>query len=244
MLQHFSGSSTGHIHLIRLLMAFTHGDNHFLLFPWASGNLIDLWKRDPLPQRSVSKIRWLIDQCSGLAAGLAKLHLNSSWPRDRDGKERQLGRHGDIKPHNILWFDHFDGPGCVHEDHLVVSDFGLSIFHSSTANTELTTANNVGRSPTYRPPEVDLGNDPVQQSYDIWSLGCLYLEFISWYLLGYEETKGHGPNSFAKLRIKDDNSHEDKFFMIYNERLEGGSHMAVVKPGVKAVSMNSPKCVA
>lgn len=222
-------------------MAFTHGDNHFLLFPWASGNLIDLWKRDPLPHRSIAKVQWLIDQCSGLAAGLAKLHLNSSWPCEQDGRCFQLGRHGDIKPHNILWFDYLDGPDRAHKDHLVVSDFGLSIFHSSSVNTELTTANNVGRSPTYRPPEVDLGNEPIQQTYDIWSLGCLYLEFISWYLLGYEETKGNDTNSFTKLRIKNDTSHEDKFFIISNERLEGASYMAVVKPEAKAVSINSSK---
>ncbi|KAK7920092.1 kinase-like domain-containing protein [Apiospora marii] len=234
VLQHFSGSSTGHIHLIRLLMAFTHGDNYFLLFPWASGNLIDLWKRDPLPIRSLAKVRWLIDQCSGLAAGLAKLHNNNSWRYYHDGKLSQLGRHGDIKPHNILWFDSFDEPGRVHEDHLVVSDFGLSIFHSSAANTELTTANNVGRSPTYRPPEVDLGNGKVQQKYDIWSLGCLYLEFISWFLLGYEETRGNGPNSFSEHRIKKDNAHEDKFFIILNGGPDGGSYKAVVKQEVKA----------
>ncbi|KAK7949226.1 uncharacterized protein PG986_010112 [Apiospora aurea] len=240
VLQHFSGTSTGHPHLIRLLMAFTHGPDQYLLFPWASGNLIDLWRQDPVPQRSTAKVHWLIDQCSGLAGGLAKLHHNNSWDHDQDGRQFQLGRHGDIKPHNILWFESFDGPTEVHKDHLVVSDFGLSIFHSSANNTELTTANNVGRSPTYRPPEVDLGNGPIQQSYDIWSLACLYLEFISWYLLGFEKTRdrtgGTVPDTFVDYRISGDNAHEDKFFTIRQEALERASYGAVVKPEVKMVS--------
>ncbi|KAK8024693.1 kinase-like protein [Apiospora arundinis] len=217
-LQHFSGTSTGHPHLIRLLMAFTHGDNQYLVFPWASGNLIDLWKEEPLPQRSTDKIQWLINQCSGIAGGLAKLHHNRSWDHYQDGKQFQLGRHGDIKPHNILWFENFEGlTQQVHENHLVVSDFGLSIFHSDPCYTELTTANN--------------------QSYDIWSLACLYLEFISWYLLGFEKTRirtgGADPATFLDWRVAGDDSHDDKFFILHRPDAKGGSYGAVVKPEVK-----------
>ncbi|KAK8863431.1 kinase-like domain-containing protein [Apiospora arundinis] len=235
VLQRFSGSSKGHPHLIRLLMAFQHGMRLHLLFPWASGNLYDYWQVYQKPEHSTETTQWLINQCSGLAAGLAKVHNHHSWRHDQHGRQDQLGRHGDIKPLNILWFESFDEPARGQKDHLVIADFGLTIFHSSTGNTELTTANRLrGCSMTYRPPEVDLGNGKILQSYDVWSLACLYLEFVTWYLVGFEktcnETQGPGdPITFVDHRVKGDPTTEDKFFIIRRE-MGNPMHEAVVKP--------------
>ncbi|KAK8086078.1 kinase-like protein [Apiospora phragmitis] len=238
VLQRFNGSQKGHPHLIKLLMAFKHGMEMHLLFPWASGNLYQLWKANPEPKQSNETVQWLIKQCSGLANGLAKLHRHDSWRQDQDGRKDQLGRHGDIKPPNILWFASFDEPTQSQKNHLVLADFGLTIFHSSSGNTELTTANRLrGCSGTYRPPEVDLKNGKIVQSYDIWSLACVYLEFITWYLLGfkktYNETLGSDPVAFADYRSLRDQAHEDKFFTIRKEGDKSGEHESVVKPEVK-----------
>ncbi|KAK8093524.1 Homeodomain-interacting protein kinase 1 [Apiospora hydei] len=237
VLQRFSGESKGHPHLIRLLMAFEHGERLNLVFPWASGNLFTLWKDNPLPEQSTETVRWLVNQCSGLAGGLAKVHRHDSWPFNNKGRRDQLGRHGDIKPLNILWFKTFKDDKKTHNNHLVIADFGLTIFHSSAGNTELTTANRLrGCSRTYRPPEVDLNDGPILQSYDVWSLACLYIEFITWYLLGFDkttnETGGTEPVTFADYRISGDYTREDKFFI----RRESGDPKlfdAVVKPEVK-----------
>ncbi|KAK8078294.1 kinase-like protein [Apiospora saccharicola] len=238
VLQRFSGSRRGHPHLIRLLMAFKHAKKMHLLFPWASGNLFELWAANPEPEQSNEMVQWLINQCSGLAGGLAKVHHHDTWPRDQNGKEDQLGRHGDIKPLNILWFASIDELTQKQKNHLVLADFGLTIFHSASGNTELTTANRLrGCSRTYRPPEVDLGDGKILQSYDIWSLACLYLEFITWYLRGfkmtYNETPGLNPVTFADHRIAGDNTDEDKFFTIRKESDKVDAHEAVVKPEVK-----------
>ncbi|KAK3356735.1 hypothetical protein B0T25DRAFT_516308 [Lasiosphaeria hispida] len=38
----------------------------------------------------------------------------------------------------------------------------------------------------YRAPEVDVPGAILGPSYDIWALGCVYLEFVAWYLRGWE----------------------------------------------------------
>ncbi|KAK8134994.1 hypothetical protein PG984_007006, partial [Apiospora sp. TS-2023a] len=238
VLQRFSGSAKGHPHLIRLLMAFDHGQRLSLVFPWASGNLFTLWKDNPLPEKSTETVRWLVNQCSGLAGGLAKVHRHDSWPFKNKGRTDRLGRHGDLKPLNILWFKSFKEAGQTHKDHLVIADFGLSKFHSPAGNTEITTANHLGGcSRTYRPPEVDLNGGPILQSYDVWSLACLYLEFITWYLLGFDKTTnemgGTGPVTFADYRISGDATGEDKFFIRINGNGDPKLCHVVVKPEVK-----------
>lgn len=179
VLERFSGSNKGHSHLIRLLMAFKHGERYYLLFRWAEGNLVDLWKKHRLSPTSSSDTRWLIKQSLGMADGLRKINCHSSWDQSGSNgtahKDRKYrGRHGDIKPENILWFEK-DGDT---QHHLVISDFGLTRFHSPDSVSRVANRLVGGFSPTYSPPELDL-QEELSQKYDIWSLGCLYLEFLS-----------------------------------------------------------------
>src|SRR5439155_4315316 len=55
---------------------------------------------------------------------------------------------------------------------------------------------------------------PVSRSYDIWSLGCLFLEFITWLLKGSAEISG-----FADFRgrLSSIGINEDNFFTIIND---------------------------
>src|SRR2546430_6866062 len=61
-------------------------------------------------------------------------------------------------------------------------------------------------SPTYEPPECKI-HRPVSRAYDIWSLGCLYLEFITWLLKGSAEIVNFSEfrGSLASTGINDDN---------------------------------------
>ncbi|KAI0000238.1 hypothetical protein F4779DRAFT_150097 [Xylariaceae sp. FL0662B] len=217
VLERFSGSQKGHDHLIRLLMAFQHGKQYYLVFPLAQGNLVDLWSQAQRSPTSLQQSRWVIKQCLGMADGLKKIHRNFSWFKNRntDGNglldvDKNRGRHGDIKPENILCFRN---PG-EDDSRLVISDFGLTRFHSANSVSNVPPDKVGGLSRTYRPPEFDMKSS-ISQAYDMWSLGCLYLEFISWFLLGYDETR----DKFNQARIDDDisNPHnppnqEDKFF--------------------------------
>lgn len=115
------------------------------------------------------------------------------------------GRHGDLKPENILWFKSYDETGQDCLGVLKISDFGLTRFHGTRSKSHV---ESVAVSPTYRPPEFDIASI-VSQSFDIWSLGCVLLEFVTWYLLG-----GEGVDKFSKKRITDDERQirEDVFF--------------------------------
>lgn len=236
VLQRFSGKNKGHPHLIRLLLTYRHGENFHMIFRWADGNLRRFWESHPSPKRHQGRATWMLTQCHGIADGLQKIHGSIS-KGDLSPNDKNTGRHGDIKPENILWFKHHDG----RDNHLLISDFGLSRFHSYKSQSE---DKPPGFSPSYRPPECDLSWLTITVKYDIWTLGCLLLEFITWYLLGFEavnttftearlaDEEGWVPNK--ELRMGGDKSFvEDKFFITYRDRNIIG---AKLKPSVVTVS--------
>ncbi|KAK6067528.1 serine/threonine protein kinase [Seiridium cupressi] len=199
-LERFSRPGCTHKHLIRLLMAFQHGEKYYLLFPWADhGNLLDLWQKKRMSPAKSGDTRWLVEQCLGLARGLSEIHdFNSDRANDThqyspaiSPNERTKGRHGDIKPQNILCFRE-PTEGHVR---LVITDFGLTRFHSddtvsNTRNNEITRL-----SRTYRPPEIDVRRT----------------RFIT----RFQQTH----NKFTNARRNDDKGYvpniiEDKFFNI------------------------------
>jgi serine/threonine protein kinase len=92
-----------------------------------------------------------------------------------------FGRHGDINPANILWFGN---PERVTEDlhgTLQLADFGQAELNSRMSRTKVI---DVPNTLTYRPPESDMKPTVIRQSYDIWCLGCVFLEFVAWILEG------------------------------------------------------------
>lgn len=244
--ERFSASRQGHEHLIRLLAAIEHGTSYYLLFPWAQGTLVNLWQRFRASPESANDIEWMIKQCLGITDGLNRIHsYKSSWNRDDEDRERSLskntGTHGDVKAENVLFFDPpDDGTFSGSKQHLVVSDFGLTRFREKSLKSDP-----MGWSVTYRAPELDMKLG-TSRKYDIWSLGCLFLEFISWFLRGFDATRprsNHKRSSlitFQDVRVEDDVPYgtpykEDKFFNLEQAPGIGNAH-AMVKPSVLKVS--------
>lgn len=99
----------------------------------------------------------------------------------------------------------------------------------------------VAVSRTYRAPEYDIASK-VSPSYDIWSLGCVLLEFVTWYLLG-----GKGVEEFSKRRAAEDSQeiHEDRFFNfvdIAKEDAEPPQMGARAKESVENVGTSALGC--
>jgi serine/threonine protein kinase len=93
-----------------------------------------------------------------------------------------FGRHGDIKPTNLLWFpDSVDSTGM---GTIKICDFGAGEFSTNVSSPSA--ASSISHSPPYRPPEFDQQDSMINNSYDVWTLGCLYLEFITWFMGGSE----------------------------------------------------------
>ncbi|KAF6834519.1 protein kinase domain-containing protein [Colletotrichum musicola] len=176
-------------HLIKLLLTFQHGNTPYLVFEWADGNLEEFWKQRQV-EPSPAATSWMAQQCWGITNAIKRIHGLTTWqkeersanPNSEEMFVKDWGRHGDIKPANILWF-------LTHgkdRDHLVVADLGLTRYHSSLTKSRVKGVD--GWTGTYRAPEIDLSN-PISARYDIWSLGCVFLEFCIWYLLGYDDVE-------------------------------------------------------
>ncbi|KAK4119075.1 kinase-like protein [Parathielavia appendiculata] len=237
VLQRFSGRHEGHPHLIRLLLTYQHKDAYHMTFPWANGNLRDFWENEPAPQRTQDMARWMVTQCFGIADGLQKIH-GDGHVAGLSSNDKNTGRHGDIKPENILWFKTYNGS----DNHLLICDFGLSRFHSyqSQSIDKLP-----GCSPSYRPPECDLYRLRISVKYDIWTLGCLLLDFLTWYLRGWYAVD----TQFTDARLADEGwvpfnpgsisdherpYYEDKFYKL---RDDGKCVSAQLKPSVIKVRL-------
>ncbi|WAO87250.1 Protein kinase domain-containing protein [Fusarium falciforme] len=157
----------GHRHLIKAVAAYRKGPDRCFVFPWAQeGSLRDFW-RNYSASLNEGLVSWAIEQMVGLSDGLRELHKDHT-------------RHGDLKPDNILCFT------SGNERTLVLADVGLAKYHPEYTRdrTKATTTRHGSR--IYEPPEMSAnrGNIVVSRKYDIWSLGCVFLEFTIWLLYG------------------------------------------------------------
>ena len=180
-------SERDHTHLMRLELTYEYQDRYHLLFRWADGNLRDYWEKHSEPSdipRTHAFAVWASKQWQGLAEALMTIH---ECPPDSDiaaddetnhlALQRTYGRHGDIKPENILWFQPHEcnGNQSEFEGKFVISDFGLTEFHRD--ETGLVNPMHVARSPTYSAPEYDV-SETISQSYDIWTMGCVLCKYL------------------------------------------------------------------
>jgi serine/threonine protein kinase len=201
---------TRHPHLIELLFTFRKRDKYHLVFPWADGNLRDYWERNPVPKLTRDLLLWSLEQMAGIASGLARFH---EFTNPVHGHTR-FGRHGDIKAQNILWFRA--------ENVLKVADLGLASVRGRDSRSNIPPST-VADSPTYSPPEIQR-QQPISRKWDIWSLGCLYLEYITYLVLGCPAIA-----TFASLRREASSEYQELFTdEFYTTNYES------VKPSVNA----------
>jgi hypothetical protein len=178
-------------HLVSLLATFKKGGYYYLLFHWASSDLYGFWNTQNT--LSDANVTWLLEQCCGIALGVHYIHeYQSSF--GSDGKtintpnaDRRYGRHTDIKPQNLLVFQKRDDLGDYGT--IQLTDFGLCEFRGEHSRSNIPQAALSGGTATYSPPEACVAHGIISRSYDIWSLGCVYLEFITWYLGGCQYVK-------------------------------------------------------
>jgi len=187
-----------HPHIVRFVtgICLRNKDDadYYLIFEWADGgNLRNLWETNRMPRLSVSLVKEICEQLRGLAGALKTAHY-----LEDDGNSNI--RHGDLKPSNILWFKTNDGIGT-----LKIADWGLA--KENEGGTELRELRNHGTTALYgtkryEAPEIGAPNRketlyldvqdnprPVNtrsRLCDIWSMGCICLEFVIWLFYGYD----------------------------------------------------------
>jgi serine/threonine protein kinase len=135
---------------------------------------------------------WVLKQMRGLADGLHALYDKNC-------------RHGDLKPENILRFTNEGSRGI-----LLIADMGLAKFHIVATRQRDAKSSTSEATFRYAPPEIEDNrfDKPLSRAYDIWSMGCIYLEFLIWILGGqawlqeFNTVGGGGFEKFWELKDK------------------------------------------
>lgn len=181
-LQSLEKPATG---IIECYGSFRQNETYTLVQEMSSGNLFDVMKSEP--PRNPDHILRFWKQISDLSQGLATIH-NMPNPDSHGTQARPF--HGDIKPENILCFKAHDG---TEYERFAFADFGMSLgsAHQTPGGNSLRIRNIDSPSLGLRlnPSEEGISDPTIGQKYDIWCLGTLYLEFVTWFLCGYNEAQ-------------------------------------------------------
>jgi serine/threonine protein kinase len=220
-------------HLLPLQLTYKRGGDFFLIFPWADGNLKAFWKEKRADPSSPQDVRWFLSQCAGIALGLRRIHYLSTFekrvtvPVLDDGNalvldqlnQLQRTRHCDINPENNLWFrEYYTGNSPSLKDYMVIDDFSQTRFIAFHYRPQAR-AQDQDVPATYGAPVLHTHAVSSPRS-DVWSLGCVLLEFTSWFVYGYDK----GINAFTDSRLFDvlesEMLREDKFFSLWQRTSE------------------------
>lgn len=174
-------------HIVTHLATWTQGGRYYMLFPYAQCNLREYMKWVRFGGPTKENIIWLLRQFRGLAEALKGIHdLSGTGALEpapslvtRPLGERKAGYHHDLKPENILFYKFTDT--------FEISDFGSGKVHTYRSGSYNTSSAN--GTLTYEPPEAAKLGSKTSRPYDVWSLGCVFLELLIWAVLGFQEVE-------------------------------------------------------
>ncbi|KAF3007577.1 hypothetical protein E8E13_007329 [Curvularia kusanoi] len=211
-----------HNHIVRLLASWTGPRNsireHCLLFPLARYDLDLYWEKNSIED---TNIRWVAKQVLGMADALKSIHDS---PSEFLQPQRQYGRHGNLTPENILWYDSSHDELGI----LVIADLGESAVDSA-GNQSFVDIPRI--TPRYKAPEYDIEGGVISRASDIWSFGCVLLEFVCWCLEGQNGRQAFDSERYAPYPT---GVMTDMFFDSRPTR--DGTYVVLVKEAVTQVS--------
>lgn len=188
-----------HPNIIELLATYKILDKHSMLFPLAQMDLKDFLKTKPAAPFDDN--RYLFQSMRDLASALETIHNPSIC---------QLGYHRDIKPGNILLIDNV----------FKITDFGLARFkphtNGDTTKSQYCGGDNIYGAPDRIPTDDTVDRPKVGRKYDVWSLGCVFLDLASFVARGPE-----GVEQFRAKRYTKVGCVSDEMYYVENRTPEG-----------------------
>ncbi|KAM7218287.1 hypothetical protein V8F06_006350 [Rhypophila decipiens] len=196
-----------HRHLIKFIASYSQQGRHHLIFGWADGgNLKEFWKkRSHTSLGSLSRpqtVQWAIEQMTGLAGALDKLH--------NPGINGLNCRHGDLKPANVVIATNLKDD-AYDLGRLQITDMGLAKVNDHRTHMRQTSGTH-SITERYQSPEFRFRispDTPTSRSFDVWSMGCIMLEFIVWLLYGGNQLDRFN-GSFPSTFFDEDGNHSDQ----------------------------------
>lgn len=222
-------------HIVSYLAAWEQSNSLFILLPFADCSLRQFLTKSA-PELTPKVVLWFIRQLRGLANGVRHLHnLSRIMPSSTSSLSHSNNKdvlviHLDLRPENILVFN--QSP----DDHdvFMISDFGSGEINSQEAeNSNIldTMIVSADTTLTYAGPDLFL-DGRVFRPFDMWALGCVYLELTSWLCLGPDR----GVNDFANARLQaryDQNWQDDAFWQSHDDTdCRSSERRASLRPAV------------
>lgn len=161
-----------HPNIIELLGSYTYRDSHNFIFPKArGGDLAKLLKTSTRPPGFDSDQSFYLAIC-GLTSAIEAVHHFGNRGLDIE----RIGCHHDLKPQNIL----------VDLGTFILADFGLSRIRpaSETSQTIFKMGGGLYLAPECLAILDEFKKLSVGRKSDIWSLGCIILEVVTYMLFG------------------------------------------------------------
>jgi len=174
-----------HPNIIPLFGSYTYQGEQNFLFPYIEMSL----DRFLLSKSRYGDFQWdftFYSALAGLASALSKTHRLNLSLAVHDVTFEGIGYHHDLRPPNVL----------VSPDTFILTDFGLGRlkWEEALSHTPFKSV-----SGDYIAPECTNGNEEGQavgRSVDVWALGCLIIEVVTYMLKGNE-----GLEVFRKKRL-------------------------------------------
>ncbi|KAL8792076.1 MAG: hypothetical protein Q9195_005331 [Heterodermia aff. obscurata] len=198
------------------LATWTQDGRYYMLFPYAECNLRQYMERHTLSPLTKRNVLWLLAQFQGLSRAIRGIHnLNPETGTNLLAPQqgpRQSGWHHDLKPENILYFEEI----APKAGSFKIADFGSGKVHTYRSGTGSHNTRSPNGTPTYEPPEV-VKNGETSRRYDMWSMGCVFIEMLIWAVYDYDSVKSFGDSRVGR-RSPDNAFFDDAFWQIDDDR--------------------------
>lgn len=194
--------------IVSHLATWSQGTTFYLLFDYADSNL-ETYLLRPAPTMNSSFALHILTQLRNIAQAVETIHkigpghgvpsgeaASPRRARRTPNDSRRAASHHDLKPQNVLIFQSIGGLSETWK----ISDFDTQRFEQQVSKESgyknYTVARSPAGNPNYEPPDYEITGN-ISRPYDIWSLGCIFLEVILWAFA----VKGGNKEEFAVARL-------------------------------------------